>query len=158
MISESALITMIRACAKMMQVNPDLAVAIAQNETDLDTTKCRYEPAWNYLVNVDRFAQKLGITSRTEEMLQKFSWGIMQVMGSVLRELGYNGPLNESGELNLAMYYGCKKLSLLSKKYPQENDVISAYNAGTPIKDSDGKYRNQEYVNNVLENLKKLRA
>jgi soluble lytic murein transglycosylase-like protein len=83
-------------------------------------------------------------------MLQKTSFGLMQVMGAVFREYGFEGWLSQivtSPELQLE--FGCKHLSKKIRRYGKESG-IAAYNAGSPRRKPDGKFVNQYYVDNVL--------
>lgn len=155
---ESAHVQMaVEAEAKAFNVDPDLAVAIAMVETNLNQFALRFEPEWKYLYEVDKFAKIFDITSDTEKMLQSMSWGCMQVMGSVARELGFLKPLVlltgawEGAEL------GCHKLSQIIEKYPDQNDTIAVYNAGSVRKDENGRYVNQNYVDSVNKKLWELK-
>jgi len=80
------------------------------------------------------------------------SWGLMQIMGIVARELGFNGEPNELINPQLNIKWGCCKLTSLMRKYTNSlKDVIAAYNAGSPRRDKNGNYVNQYYVNKVLK-------
>lgn len=139
-------------------IDPLLCVAIATVESNWDPWAVRFEPRWNYLYNPDVYAQKLRITEHTEKVLQSCSWGIMQVMGSVARELGFDGPLQQLCGPAYSAEYGCKKLFQYRKKYKTEADIIAAYNYGLAVKFLNGKYKNQEYVDKVSAVLLDLRA
>ena len=153
------LINHIRQTAGSLGIDADLAVAISAQESNFDHSSCRYEPDWVYFFQVDKFARRLNVTAQTERQLQAFSWGCMQVMGSVARELGYEDDLPLLMQPELGTLYGCKKLSQLMQKYKTKNDVISSYNQGSPRKNVQGQYVNQNYVDSVrkrLDNLNKI--
>lgn len=137
-------------------IDPDLALAISGEESGYIPGRCRYEPNWNYLYHPEKYAKLLLITERTEIEFQKFSYGIFQVMGSVLRECGYNSHLPLSLDVKININYGCKKISLLKEIYKNEMDLISAYNQGSNLK-IKGLYKNQSYVDKVSKRLSRLR-
>jgi soluble lytic murein transglycosylase-like protein len=158
--STTEVIYAVREAAKQFEIDEDLAVAIAMQESSCmwPIRSCRFEPGWSYFFNAQSYADQQGITLGTEMMLQACSWGPMHVMGSVARELGFVNPLPLLFNMREGAYYGCKKLSLLAKKYEKEESVISAYNAGSITLTLDKKYRNQEYVDSVMLRLLRLRS
>lgn len=131
------------------RVNADLVRAIIEVESGGQFLAVRFEPDWRYLLRPELYAQRLRITTATETKLQQFSWGLMQLMGSVARELGFTGYLTQLCEPETNLHYGCKKLAALLAKYPDPTDAIAAYNAGSP-RMVNGKYDNQGYVDKVL--------
>lgn len=138
-------------------VDPKLAQSIAQVESQYNPWSMRYEPNWMYYYNPLLYSKNLGTTLATERALQQISYGLMQIMGSVARELGFDEELPKLCDPALGAQYGCMKLADIKKNYSDEQDIISAYNAGTPSK-VGGKYRNNDYVNKVTEALLKLRS
>lgn len=83
------------------------------------------------------------------------SLGAMQVMYGTARWLGFR---KEPEKLILQRYsiqYGIKYLQYLIKKYWSIEKVISSYNQGSPRKDTDGRFYNQKYVNEVLRYYQK---
>lgn len=151
-----SLTQLIADMAKDNGIDPDLALAIASHESGFDTDAVRYEESWTYLVTPYHYAALMNISEATETVLQKMSWNCLQVMGGVCRELGYQGHLINLTDPKLGIHYGCLKLANLKKKYTDEQNLIAAYNAGTPGK-LKGVFRNQKYVNAVLEILDHLR-
>lgn len=141
---------LIRKYAAENALSPSLVAAVCMQESGFEPDRPRYEPKWLYLYLPSVYAHKLRITDETEIQLQKFSWGMMQVMGSVARELGYDNHLQKLSGAELGILFGCKKLGSLTKKYADTRDVVSSYNQGMPLKDSTGKYKNEAYVNAVL--------
>lgn len=148
---------MIRNTADSLGLCGDLAVAIAQTESSLCPHATRFEPGWKYFYKIEAFASYNHITPDTERVQQAHSWGLMQIMGSVARELKYSEPLVKLCDPYAGAEMGCKKLKQLSSKYEDETAVIAAYNAGTPRKLPGGKWENQDYVSKVTERLRKLR-
>jgi len=96
------------------------------------------------------FRAKIG-SRNTEWVGQQASWGPMQIMGAVARELGFEGHFPELCGLP-GVEYGCKKLSKLVDRYYDKygmEGVVAAYNAGSPILVA-GRYANRDYVNKVF--------
>ena len=145
----------IHSVAPLFNLEPELVSAIVQVESGSQPYKVRYEPSWAYLFNVAQSAAKLGITVDTETVLQKCSWGYMQIMGSVARENGFSKDLPYLTDEFENIYYGCRQLAVLKKRYT-EDDLISAYNAGTPRKEN-GQYLNQAYVDKVKHRVQYLK-
>jgi hypothetical protein len=150
-------ISYVKEISTGMGLDVNLALAISFVESSLDTTKVRYEPKWEYLVNPDKYAGQLGITLETEVQLQKMSFGPLQIMGSNARSLGFNGTLVLLVQPQLGVLYGCRFLKTIVAKYPTRSDAISAYNAGHPTKAADGTYQNQNYVDKVTNRLNYLK-
>jgi len=143
--------------SKAVGIDPDLSRAIAAVESSWNPWAVRYEPKWRYFYFVREYADKLMITVETEQMLQACSWGPMQVMGSVARELGFDAELPRLTNSELGIRYGVSKLKKLFEKYNDESEVISAYNQGSARKTPGGMYENQTYVDKVHKSLNNLR-
>jgi len=149
---------LIREVSRESGVDPYLIAAVVQAESGGDTYAVRYEHKWRYLYETYSYAELNDVTQQTEESLQKHSWGLMQVMGSVARELAFDGPLPRLCEPTIGLALGAKKLKELKAKYHVEEDVIASYNAGSVIKKKSGVYINEIYVDRVCHNLRDLRA
>lgn len=144
---------------KTVGLDADLVEAIMMVESGGNTWALRYEKGWQYQFKGAFYANLLNVTEETERELQKFSYGLMQVMGTVARELGFNEPLPMLCIPAIGIKYGCLKLKQLIMRY-QDHGVdyaISAYNAGSAV--TEGlEFTNQQYVNKVLQALKSVRA
>ena len=138
-----------------------LVYAIINVESRFEPYACRFEPLWNekWVVTPDVFAKSLGQSIPTEIVQQKTSWGLMQVMGAVARELGFTGYLPQLCLSEYSIHYGCKKLQQLMKRYPTDiNDVVAAYNAGSPRRQPDGRYVNDGYLIKVTNAVHETRS
>lgn len=144
---------LINDVAKSFNLDPVLVEAIIEIESAGKPMKVRFEPAWNYLYQVDDYAKRLSITKNTEKILQSCSWGLMQIMGSVAREIGFTEDMPVLCQPEKNIFYGCKKLKSLCNKYPIQADAIAAYNAGTPRMMANGRYFNQQYVDKVTKQM-----
>lgn len=92
----------------------------------------------------------------TEWWGQQASWGPLQVMGAVARELGFTGDFPQlcSG---VGINLGCLHLQNLHRRFSVTHDwpgVIAAYNAGSPRQDTQGRFVNQDYVDKVMKHWK----
>lgn len=146
--------------SKQKDFDPLLIASIVSVESNGDHYASRYEHHYRWLVEPDKFAKENYITVDTEVIFQKTSFGLMQVMGANFREMGY--PCNLStlaSRKRLALEYGVEFFKKLVNKYGEIDDALSAYNQGTPRKNSVGQYKNQGYVDKIMERwqyLKKL--
>ncbi len=126
-----------------------LALAVIEVETGGVRGRTRYEPEYRYFYRVDYYANRLGLTKQTETVGQMTSHGVMQVMGGVFREMGFEGYWPQAGwEIDVGIKYGVAKLKSCFDKYGLVGGV-AAYNAGSP-RMFNGKYVNQVYVDKVL--------
>lgn len=141
---------LIRASAESQNVNVRIALAIAETESGYNAMAMRYEPKWKYLVSEQSFASALKITVETERQLQKFSYGLFQIMGSVARELGFSDMLPELLDPYVNIKVGLHKIKQLADRLKDIEAYVSAYNAGI-----GGVGTNPEYVKKVLKAAEK---
>lgn len=141
----------ISSMAEIHEIDVKLLIAILRVESDFTPTAVRYEEHYKYVVNADKYAKMNNITTETETILQKCSWGMGQVMGGKARECGFNGPLQNLCDPQIGVNFCAKILKAITKRYENREDQMAAYNAGSAIKKDDGTYVNQEYVNKVLK-------
>jgi soluble lytic murein transglycosylase-like protein len=142
---------LITEVAKVYSMPPEIIYGIVCAESDGIPTAKRFEPAF-----LERYIPKdLREVHPEEAHGRATSWGLMQVMGSNLRNMQYMGPFSDLlHDQDKALNYGCRFFRMLYQKYFAKwgiNGVIAAYNAGSPILKTDGKFRNQAYVNKVLK-------
>ena len=140
------LTTLIKSAASRRSLPWELVYAICQVESSLNPSAVRHEPHYRWLVGDN---ETMSPTERHEQMT---SWGLMQVMGAVARELGHTGPLSDLLDPPTGLFYGCLHLRRFRAKYDIWPDVIAAYNAGSPrrVAGQIGSYVNQSYVDKVL--------
>lgn len=137
--------------AAQVGVDPVLMLAIIEVETSGCRWATRFEPYWAYKFKVEKFAyeQSPKVTSLTEEKHQMTSWGLMQCMGSVARELGFTGHLPEMTQTRTGLTLGMKQFLRVKRNGYSVDDNIAAYNAGSAHMLSNGLYQNQPYVDKV---------
>jgi soluble lytic murein transglycosylase-like protein len=139
-----------REAAIRHQLDPHWVLAVIQTESAGFPHAMRYETGWSYFCRPEFYADRLAITVDTERQMQKFSYGLMQIMGSVAREYGFGDSLALLVDPFRATEYGCRHLKNFRRRYPLGRDWIAAYNAGSPRKNPDGTYTNEAYVKKVV--------
>ena len=147
----------IHEAALTNRVETALIMAIVSIESGGDRCATRYESHYNYLFKPETFAKINRITENTEIMQQKTSWGLMQSMGGVAREYKFIGPLVRLCEPRLGLKYGIDHLTKFIDKYGIVEDAISAYNQGGNYKKEDGSFKNQSYVDKIMERYRYLK-
>lgn len=138
-------------------VQPELILAIIKQESSGVAFTHRYEPAYDYLYMPLRYSQELHITMTSEVEAQKTSWGLMQIMGGVARELGFEDYMPALCIPATNINFGARKLSQLLNKYASLTASIASYNAGSPRKTPQGSYVNQEYVDHVVSYMRQIK-
>lgn len=145
-------------------LDPCLVLAIMWQESKFDPIAVRFEEEKFekksfYLPQI--IAPKLRISVATEQALQCFSFGTMQILGSTARGDGYTESLlHLAGNTQTGIFWGMNHLSKLVEKYGNTDSAIASYNSGSPRFQANGKFTNQDYVDNVkaikiqIENLK----
>ena len=138
--------------SKKYGIPSQLVKAICKVESDFNTFAIRYEDHYKWLYKAESYRGH----TETEKKAQKTSWGMMQVMGSVARELGFDGRfLSELCQPDIGLEYGCKQLKRQYNRYGNWQDAISAYNQGNNRKLDNGDYANQIYVDKVNKHWSK---
>ncbi|MGA8013365.1 MAG: lytic transglycosylase domain-containing protein [Candidatus Acidiferrales bacterium] len=100
------LIALARAAATRHALDPALVCAVVEQESAWDAHAIRYEPGFRA-----RYVAPLGLPP-TEEVARSISWGLMQVMGQVAREHGFDGKfLSALCDPATGLDIGCAVLS-----------------------------------------------
>jgi soluble lytic murein transglycosylase-like protein len=124
----AGLVQQAREAAKIVGLDPALVCAVVEQESAWNTWAVRFEPAF--------FARYIhpAVPSKptTEQTFDAASFGLMQVMGEVARELGFKGVfLTELCEPIVGLAYGCKKLAACLKATAgDERAALLRYNGG----------------------------
>ena len=113
MSAPSLLLTLARKAAAAQALDPALVCAVVEQESAWNPWAMRYEPAF--------FTKYVGPlytnnkVSATEAYARGFSWGLMQVMGQVAREAGFEALfLSALCDPEQGLAVGCK---VLRKKF-----------------------------------------
>lgn len=139
-------------------IEANMLRAFCMAESGGDPFAVRYEVTYPYIMQPERFALANGITTITEQTLQKMSYGLMQIMGANCRAQGFTGSLLQIGsDPRLSLKYAVKHLNTLYFRYgikdePKgwEESVVAAYNAGSARRDQNtGAWLNEAYVKRV---------
>lgn len=162
--------------ADKFQLPREVVLGICRTESELNRWAIRYEPDYRYLWNcrtnqpylvrpqdmtADRapsdFPACPGMpdTTHTEWVGQQMSYGLMQVMGALAREMGFRGWFGQLSDVLTGCEVGCRHLVQLRGEYFGKfgwSGVYAAYNGGSPILEAGKKYRNQDYVDKVIKN------
>jgi soluble lytic murein transglycosylase-like protein len=86
-------------------LDPTLICAIVEQESDWNQWAMRFEPAFERRYIKPALPQ----SPTTEEMAKAVSFGLMQIMGEVARELGFGEKyLTELCDPFINLEYGCK--------------------------------------------------
>ena len=128
------------------KLDPYLIAAFCKVESNYNTWAMKYEDHYRWLVDSPD-------PKSIEYHGQRTSWGLMQIMGAVARERGFKERyFSQICEASIGIDLGCRHLVWLrDKKGYKGDDMIAAYNAGSPRRTmSDGKtYVNQHYVDKI---------
>ena len=109
--TRDALIALARHAAARWQLYPALVCAVCEQESSWNPWAIRYERGF-WEKYVEPLWLKAAIKSLTEAQARSFSWGLMQLMGQVAREHGFQGTsLAELCDPAVGLEIGCRVLS-----------------------------------------------
>ena len=125
------LLALAHKSALTQSLDPALVCAVVEQESGWNTWAMRYEPAF-FTKYVAPFYTNNKITA-TEAWARGFSWGLMQVMGQVARESGFESTfLSSLCDPETGLTIGCK---VLRKKFDAARGDITqallAWNGGS---------------------------
>jgi len=138
--------------AAEFQIDADLIEAFCMTESSGNPHAIRYEDAF-----YQRYTENMAF-SESEDKGRATSYGLMQIMGEVARELGFKGAFTELFDPATGLEYALKHLKRFIVKYQAEglDYAIASYNAGSPRFDDSGHFVNQKYVDQVHSYLNKI--
>jgi soluble lytic murein transglycosylase-like protein len=126
---DAVLIAATKQIAKAQNLDPALVCAVCEQESNWQTYSIRYEPLF-FSHYVAPLYTNNKITA-SEAYARAFSWGLMQVMGQVAREMGYSGPLAQLCDPTVGVLIGCKVLSTkLARMGGDVTAALLAWNGG----------------------------
>src|SRR5579859_3807686 len=115
--SPPQLVALARKAAASQSLDPALVCAVIEQESSWNPWAMRYEPAF-FAKYVAHLFTNNKITA-SEAYARGFSWGLMQIMGQVAREMGFDGMfLSALCDPEQGLAIGCK---LLRKKIDAMN-------------------------------------
>jgi soluble lytic murein transglycosylase-like protein len=111
-------------------LDPALVCAVIEQESAWDPWAVRYEPGF-----LSRYVAPLytaGKLSATEAYTRSMSWGLMQVMGQVAREFGFEEPsLAELCDAATGVEFGCRILAArIARAKGDVSAALQAWNGG----------------------------
>lgn len=111
-------------------LDPALVCALIEHESTWNAWACRYEPTF-----MARYIQPLlnngTVKTMTEATMRSSSFGLMQVLGQVAREMGFGGKfLTELCDPDVGVDFGCKKLQKCFLSHPEARGALLSYNGG----------------------------
>jgi soluble lytic murein transglycosylase-like protein len=136
-------VALARAAAQAQSLDPALVCAVVEQESGWNPWAMRYEPAFFTKYVAPLYTNNK--VSASEAYARGFSWGLMQVMGQVARETGFEASfLSALCDPAQGLAAGCK---VLRKKFDAANgdtsSALLAWNGGA----------NATYVAQVLARL-----
>ncbi|GAC1626537.1 MAG: transglycosylase SLT domain-containing protein [Candidatus Acidiferrum sp.] len=109
----SQLLALARHAAEVQALDPGLVCAVIEQESGWNPWAMRYEPAFFAKYVASLYTNNK--VSASEAYARGFSWGLMQVMGQVARETGFDAPfLSGLCDPEQGLAVGCK---VLRKKF-----------------------------------------
>jgi soluble lytic murein transglycosylase-like protein len=120
------LIALARTIASAHELDPALVCAVVEQESAWNPHAIRYEPAFRL-----RYVAPLNLPP-TEEIARSISWGLLQVMGQVAREHGFEGQfLSALCDPDAGLAIGCavlaSKLAAANANVPR---ALALWNGG----------------------------
>jgi soluble lytic murein transglycosylase-like protein len=124
------LIDLTRQIACEHALDPALVCAVIEQESAWNPWAVRYEPGF-----LSRYVAPLytaGKFSATEAYTRSMSWGLMQVMGQVAREFGFeDSSLAELCDPVIGLEFGCRFLAArLTRAKGDVSAALLAWNGG----------------------------
>lgn len=136
------LVAMAKDAATTAGLDPALVCAVCEQESNWNPWAVRFEPAF-----YSRYIVPLKGISATEAYGRAFSYGLMQIMGEVARELHFTEPyLTSLCDPRTNLDFGCKKLKkCLDASGGMVPSALLKWNGGG----------NQDYPNQVQARMAK---
>jgi soluble lytic murein transglycosylase-like protein len=119
-----------RIAATESGLDPALVCAVCENESSWDPDALRLEQGF-----YRRYIQSMKGLSLREKVLRSVSFGLMQVMGQVARELGFSDPdLSQCAEPRTNLTLGCRRLKRALEKHDgNTRAALLDYNGGADL-------------------------
>jgi hypothetical protein len=141
---DEKLLQMIVQVAEARGLQTALVYAVCRQESALNPLAVRFEPDYRWLWKPKEVKPRT-CSLNTERALQKMSFGLMQVMGAVFREYGYQGWLTEIiARPDLQLDFGCKHLAKKIRKYGPDSGILAI------IPDRQGRTRLGRTLTNII--------
>ena len=138
-----ALVNLAKDQAKQLLLDPALVCAVVEQESGWNPWAMRFEPM--FLAHYVK--PSLPEAPTTGEIARATSWGLMQIMGQVALESGFEGRFySELCDPAVGLLWGSKKLQhCLDARGGDQEKALLMWNGGG----------NPEYPNQVLARMRK---
>ncbi len=124
--TNDARLALAKKYASKYGLDPLIVCAVIEQESGWNCWAMRFEPA--FLV---RYIEPLTLGNPTEEQARATSFGLMQTMGQVAREKGFQGKfLTELCDPDVGVDIGCRKLQSCFLAHSDPEASLLAYNGG----------------------------
>lgn len=122
--------------------------ALVETESDYNPNAKRLEKDYRWFYSVKEVAEEMRVTKETVIEIQRYSYGLTQLMGANFHALGYRGLPSKMFDVRINLNYGCIFIERIIKTQHLKNplDIYAAYNAGSVRKNPSGLYVNQKHV------------
>lgn len=140
---------------------PELVAAMVRVESGGDPWAVRYEPGFyrRYLEDL-ALSTTDGCSEDTERRTRAMSFGLLQIMGQVARELGCELPfLSQLCDPETGLEWSCKYLAQLRRRLSRAHGattwecVCAAYNGGPGVVTGAGAHNNPAYAEKIRRQL-----
>jgi soluble lytic murein transglycosylase-like protein len=105
-------------------LQPSVVAAVCEQESGWEPGAVRFEPAF-----LRHYVAPLNL-ALLESLSRSTSWGLMQIMGQVAREMGFTDALDTLRTPEVGILYGCKKLQRCYLQHRDDTTSLLAYNGG----------------------------
>jgi hypothetical protein len=148
-----ALLPDIRLASERHDLDAAVLSALLEHETEGEADPCR---ATRCESNYRWFWPAGANLSDQERDWQRHSWGVGQVMGAVLRELGFTLPLPDILDLPvLQVEYAARYLRRMMRGAPSVLYALARYNAGTVGERTE---KGMDYAHGVMAGVDRWRT
>ena len=125
--STDDLIALAKGAAQELELDPALVCAVCEQESSWNPWAMRFEPM--FLAHYVK--PSLPEAPTTGEMARATSWGLMQIMGEVAYEFGFQGKFfSELCDPSTGLAWGCKKLAHCLKARGDVKAALLMWNGG----------------------------
>ena len=130
------LVVMAKSAAREESLDPALVCAIAEQESGWDANAIRMEPLF-LLKYVKPLAAKQPMLP-TEMIGRSTSFGLMQLIGQVARELGFLNAFDSLCNPTVGLIWGCRHLSGLMRSVKEEaKQEVGGSGTADPVTELD---------------------
>lgn len=123
--TNDARVALARKWAAKYGLDPYIVCAVIEQESGWNPWAMRFEPGF-----LTRYIAPMNLEA-TEAHARSTSFGLMQTMGQVAREKGFQGKfLTELCDPDLGVEFGCRKLQECFAVHGEPETALLAYNGG----------------------------